>query len=63
MNDYALAGLGEETGRKDDELVARLAEVTGHLRALLADLDVEGYLRTHGLSDDELARVRARLLD
>ena len=32
MNDYALAGLGDETGRTDDELAARLAEVTGHLR-------------------------------
>ena len=44
MNDYARAGLGDETGRTDDELRARLAEVTGHLRAFLADLDVAGYL-------------------
>ena len=44
MNDYAPAGLGDETRRTDDELAARLAEVTGHLRAFLADLDVAGYL-------------------
>ena len=63
MNDYALAGLGDETGRTDDELATRLDEVTGHLRAFLADLDVPGYLTLHGMSDDELARVRSRLLD
>lgn len=63
MNDYALAGLGDETGRSDDELRDRLTEVTGHLRALLADLDVAAYLTAHGMSADELDRVRARLLD
>ena len=63
MNDYALAGHGDETGRSDDELAARLTEVTGHLRAFLSDLDAAGYLTEHGLSADELARVRARLLD
>ncbi|KQS99674.1 tyrosine-protein phosphatase [Cellulomonas sp. Leaf395] len=63
MNDYARAGLGDETGRTDDELDARLAEVTGHLRALLAELDVAGYLSAHGMSADELARLRSRLLD
>ncbi|WP_456788174.1 tyrosine-protein phosphatase [Cellulomonas sp. P5_C5] len=63
MNDYALAGLGDETGRTHDELDARLAEVTGHLRDLLADLDVAGYLTGHGMSTDELSRIRARLLD
>ena len=63
MNDYALAGLGDETGRTSEELAARLADVTGHLRALLADLDVAQYLTEHGMSADELARVRARLLD
>ena len=63
MNDYARSGLGDETGRTDDELDARLAEVTGHLRALLAELDVAGYLSAHGMSSDELARLRSRLLD
>ncbi|GEK23568.1 tyrosine-protein phosphatase [Cellulomonas xylanilytica] len=63
MNDYARAGLGDETARTDDELGARLAEVTGHLRALLTDLDVAGYLTAHGMSADELARIRSRLLD
>jgi len=63
MNDYARSGLGDETGRTDDELDARLAEVTGHLRALLAELDVAGYLSAHGMSADELARLRSRLLD
>lgn len=63
MNDYALAGLGDETGRSADELDARLAEVTGHLRAFLSGLDVAAYLTEHGMSADELARVRARLLD
>lgn len=63
MNDYALAGLGDETGRSGDELRDRLAEVTGHLRAFLSGLDVAAYLTEHGMSADELARVRARLLD
>ncbi|GEL96488.1 tyrosine-protein phosphatase [Cellulomonas terrae] len=63
MNDYALAGLGDETGRSPDELRARLVEVTGHLRAFLCDLDVAAYLTEHGMSCDELDRVRARLLD
>ena len=63
MNDYALAGHGDEPGRTDEELAAWLAEVTGHLRDLLADLDVAGYLAAHGMSPDEISRVRARLLD
>lgn len=63
MNDYALAGFGDETGRSPDELRARLVEVTGHLRAFLSDLDVAAYLTAHGMSGDELAQVRARLLD
>ena len=63
VEDYALAGLGAETGRADDELAARLAEVTGHLRGFLADLDVAEFLTVHGMSGDELTRVRARLLD
>jgi hypothetical protein len=63
MNEYALAGHGDETGRTEAELAQRLTEVTGHLRALLSELDVAAYLTLHGMSADELARVRARLLD
>ena len=63
MNDYALAGFGDETGRSDDELHERLAEVTGHLRAVLTDLDVAGYLVEHGMSAAEITALRARLLD
>ena len=63
MNDYALAGCGDEAGRSDDELHARLAEVTGHLRTVLTDLDVAGYLVEHGMSAAEITALRARLLD
>ena len=63
MNDYALAGLGHERARSDGELVARLTEVTTHLREFLADLDVVEYLTDNGLSAEELGLVQARLLD
>ena len=63
MDAYAAAGNGDEPPRTPDELAAWLGHVTGHLRALLDDLDVTDYLTRHGLTDAELARVRARLLD
>jgi protein-tyrosine phosphatase len=63
MDAYAAAGHGDERPRTPAELSAWLDEVTGHLRELLAGLDVAAYLTSHGMSADELARVRARLLD
>jgi hypothetical protein len=63
MDAYAAAGYGDEAPRTADELTAWLADVTGHLRALLEDLDVADYLTSNGLTEAELTRVRARLLD
>jgi protein-tyrosine phosphatase len=63
MDAYAGAGHGDEAPRTPDELTAWLADVTGHLRALLGDLDAADYLTKHGLTDAELSRVQARLLD
>jgi protein-tyrosine phosphatase len=63
MDSWAAGGHGDEAARTADELAAWLAVVTAQLRELLEGLDVAGYLTAHGLTDDELARVRARLLD
>lgn len=63
MNEHAAAGRSDEVALSGPELRLWLDEVTGHLRDLLAGLDVAEYLDVHGVTADELARVRARLLD
>ena len=56
--DYRLSGHGEG----DDFLAARGTSASDAILSTLSGLDVEAYLRDAGVSDAELAALRARLL-
>ncbi|MFE6969704.1 tyrosine-protein phosphatase [Isoptericola sp. NPDC057653] len=54
---------GHETHRAPDELAAWCDDVGAALEEFLDAVDPAAYLRAHGVTDAELDRVRARLLD
>jgi protein tyrosine/serine phosphatase len=52
-----------EPPRSDAELVAWEAHTTSKLLEFLSETDVVGYLTANGFTNDELARLRSRMLD
>ena len=54
---------GREPGLDDDSLAAEVAAARAALLDFLAELDVAAYLRDVGLTEDDVAALRSRLLD
>jgi protein-tyrosine phosphatase len=60
---YATLGVDDQGPRIREILVRKATSARDCIRATLSTLDIDAYLRSAGLRDDDLAAVRARLLD
>ncbi len=60
---YAALGVDDQGPRIRDILVRKATSARDSIRATLSTFDVDAYLRSAGLGNDDLTAVRARLLD